>query len=59
MVTDRSERGLELYDALREIEAVEDDLHAEEHELADRLSDARHNLVRELINRAMETEDRQ
>jgi len=39
----------ELYDALREIEKIEDQLHAEDHQLAERLSDTRMQLNRKLI----------
>ena len=39
----------ELYDALREIEKIEDQLHAEDHQLAERLSDARMQLNGKLI----------
>ena len=39
----------ELYDALCEIEKIEDQLHAEDHQLAERLSDARMQLNGKLI----------
>jgi len=44
----------ELYEALREIENIEDELHAEDHPLAERLSDARMQLNGTLTDEAID-----
>ena len=46
--------NIELYEALRDIENIEDELHAEDHRLADRLSEARMQLNGTLMDEAID-----